>query len=65
MILRELSELAGVSGDEGRVHNRIWEAVRDVVDGAKVDAMGNLITWKSWTSPARGSWWRPTWMKSG
>src|SRR5690606_15482222 len=46
MILRELSELPGVSGDEGRVRERIWQAVRGVVDGGKVDAMGNLITWK-------------------
>lgn len=51
MILRELSELAGVSGDEGRVRDRIWEAVRDVVDGGKVDAMGNLITWRGADKP--------------
>lgn len=51
MILRELSELAGVSGDEGRVRDRIWEAVRDKVDGGKVDAMGNLITWKGLDKP--------------
>src|SRR5690625_2761154 len=51
MILRELSELAGVSGDEGRVRDRIWEAVRDIVDGGKVDSMGNLITWKGVDKP--------------
>lgn len=51
MILAELSELAGVSGDEGRVRERIWEAVRDVVDGGQVDAMGNLITWKGVDKP--------------
>src|SRR5690606_33496741 len=51
MILRELSELPGVSGDEGRVRERIWQAVRGVVDGGKVDAMGNLITWKGLDKP--------------
>lgn len=51
MILRELSELPGVSGDEGLVRERIWQAVRDVVDGGKVDPMGNLITWKGVDKP--------------
>jgi len=51
MILRELSQLSGVSGDEGRVRRHIWEAVRDKVDGGKVDAMGNLITWKGLDKP--------------
>lgn len=51
MILRELSELPGVSGDEGLVRDRIWEEVRDFVDGGKVDAMGNLITWKGLDKP--------------
>ena len=51
MILRELSELPGVSGDEGLVRERIWQAVRDMVDGGKVDPMGNLITWKGVDKP--------------
>lgn len=46
MILSELSEIAGVSGDESRVRERIWAEVKDHVDGGRVDAMGNLITWK-------------------
>jgi len=51
MILRELSEIPGVSGDEARVRARIWEAVRDRVDGGRVDPMGNLITWKGANRP--------------
>ncbi|HLT58457.1 MAG TPA: M42 family metallopeptidase [Limnochordales bacterium] len=51
MILRELSELPGVSGDEHRVRARLWEAVRDRVDGGRVDALGNLITWKGADRP--------------
>lgn len=49
--LRQLSELAGVSGDEGVVRDYIWNAVRDHVDGGRVDAMGNLITWKGLDKP--------------
>lgn len=51
MLLRELSTIAGVSGDEGRVRDFIWEAVKDRVDGGRVDAMGNLITWKGKDKP--------------
>lgn len=51
MILRELSEIAGVSGDEARVRERIWEAVKHHVDGGRVDALGNLITWKGADKP--------------
>lgn len=51
MLLRELSEIAGVSGDEGRVREFIWEAIKDHVDGGRVDAMGNLITWKGKDKP--------------
>src|SRR5690606_6946882 len=53
MILRELSEIPGVSGDEHRVRERIWQAVRDRVDGGRVDALGNLITWKGAGKPGR------------
>lgn len=51
MILRELSEIPGVSGDEHRVRERIWQAVRDRVDGGRVDSLGNLITWKGAGKP--------------
>lgn len=51
MLLRELSEIAGVSGDEGRVRDRIWQEIKDDVDGGRVDAMGNLITWKGLDKP--------------
>lgn len=51
MSLRELSEIAGVSGDEGRVREYIWEAVKHHVDGGRVDPMGNLITWKGLDKP--------------
>jgi len=51
MILRELSQIPGVSGDEHRVRERLWQAVRDRVDGGRVDPMGNLITWKGVDKP--------------
>ncbi len=46
MLLKELSEARGVSGNEGPVRDIILEAVRDLVDEHRVDAMGNLICLK-------------------
>ena len=46
MILRELSEAHGVSGDEGDIRSIVLDAVRDHVDEIEVDALGNLLTVK-------------------
>lgn len=43
MLLKELSEARGVSGNEQAVREIILEAVRELVDEHRVDALGNLI----------------------
>jgi len=43
VLLKELSEARGVSGNEGPVRDIILEAVKDLVDEHRTDAMGNLI----------------------
>jgi endoglucanase len=49
MILRELSEAVGVSGNEDDVRAILIDAVRDHVDRFQVDALGNLLTVKQGT----------------
>ncbi len=46
MILKQLAEAIGVSGDEAPVRAVVLEAVRDHVDEVKVDAMGNVLALK-------------------
>ncbi len=46
MILRELSDAIGVSGNEDDVRGLIVDAVRDHVDQLEVDAMGNVLALK-------------------
>jgi len=46
VLLKELSEARGVSGNEGPVREIILEAVKDLVDEHRTDAMGNLICLK-------------------
>jgi putative aminopeptidase FrvX len=55
MLLKKLSEAHGVSGREEDVRSIILEEIRDRVDAARVDAMGNLIARKkgSGESPLR------------
>jgi endoglucanase len=53
MILRELSEAFGVSGNEDDVRAVVLEAVRDHVDEYRVDALGNLLTIKRGTGQDR------------
>jgi endoglucanase len=53
MILRELSEAFGVSGDEGDVRAVVLDAVREHVDEVKVDAMGNVLAFKRGTGRQR------------
>jgi putative aminopeptidase FrvX len=45
-LLQELSEAVGVSGREDAVRQIIYEAVQPHVDEVRVDAMGNMITFK-------------------
>jgi putative aminopeptidase FrvX len=45
-ILKKLTSLDGVSGDEDRVREYIISQIKDYVDHYFVDTMGNLITFK-------------------
>jgi putative aminopeptidase FrvX len=49
MILKSLSEAVGVSGNEGGVRAVILDAVRELADEVKVDAMGNVLAVKRGT----------------
>ncbi len=49
MILKDLSEAIGVSGDEGDVRAIILDAIRDHVDEVRVDNMGNVLALKRGT----------------
>jgi len=53
MILKELSEAIGVSGDEGGVRTVVLDAVREHVDEVKVDTMGNVLAFKRGTGRQR------------
>ncbi|HET91067.1 MAG TPA: M42 family peptidase [Chloroflexi bacterium] len=53
MILKELSEAIGVSGDEGAVRAVVLDAIREHVDEIDVDALGNLIALKRGTGRQR------------
>lgn len=53
MLLKELSEARGVSGNEGAVREVIQEAVRDLVDACRTDALGNLICLKRASEPSQ------------
>ena len=46
MILRELSEACGVSGNEDAVRAVVLDAIRDHVDDIKIDSLGNVLTVK-------------------
>ncbi len=46
MILRQLSDAFGVSGNEDDVRSVVLGAVRDHVDEVQIDAMGNVLTVK-------------------
>ena len=53
MILKELSEAFGVSGNEDDVRAIVLDAVREHVDGVKVDALGNVLAFKRGTGRQR------------
>lgn len=46
MLLKELSEARGVSGNEGKVREIIREHIETYVDQISVDSIGNLIAFK-------------------
>ena len=50
MLLKELTQLNGVSGDEGRVADFIISHIRPYADDITVDTMGNVIAFKKGTS---------------
>jgi putative aminopeptidase FrvX len=54
MILRELSEAVGVSGNEEDVRTILIDAVREHVDEVRVDAMGNVLAFKRGTARPSG-----------
>lgn len=46
MLLKELTDLNGISGNEDAVRNFIKDEIKDYVDEIKVDRLGNLIAIK-------------------
>ena len=46
MLLKELTQLNGVSGDEGRVADFIVSHIRPFADDITIDSMGNVIAFK-------------------
>ena len=54
MIIEQLSNARGVSGNEGDIRKLIHETVRSSVDECRVDALGNLICLKKGTDPKDG-----------
>lgn len=55
MLLKELSQAIGVSGDEGAVRDLIAEAIRPHVSQLEVDSIGNLTAFQAGTG---GQAWR-------
>lgn len=53
MLIKELTELNGVSGDETAVRNFIKEKIEPYADEITVDSMGNLIALKRGSSAKR------------
>ena len=60
MTLKDLSEAAGVSGDEGDVRAVLLDAVQEHVDEVRVDTMGNVLAFKRGTARLSGSAERST-----
>jgi len=53
MILRQLSEAVGVSGNEERVRAVVLDAIREHADAVTVDALGNVLAFKQGTGRQR------------
>lgn len=49
MLLKKLTEAAGVSGNEKEVRNIIIKEIKNYVDDLKVDRLGNIIAFKKGT----------------
>ena len=47
MLLRKLSELNSVSGNESQIRNFIIEEIKHHVDSIKIDKIGNIIAYKA------------------
>lgn len=52
MVLKELTALRGVSGDEGAVRNYILERASALADRVEVDRLGNVLAFKKGTAEA-------------
>jgi len=52
-LLSDLSNAVAVSGDEGAVRQIVLEAIKDLVDDVKVDALGNVLAVKKGTGRER------------
>jgi endoglucanase len=46
MLLKELSEVSGISGDESKVAEIVGRELLGIVDSVEIDTMGNLIATK-------------------
>ena len=53
MLLKELTNLSGVSGDEGQVRDFIISQISPYADEIKVDSIGNLVALKKGNSDKR------------
>ncbi|MDX9917674.1 MAG: M42 family metallopeptidase [Gudongella sp.] len=54
MLLKRLTEAAGVSGNEKEVRDIIIEEIKPFADSIRVDRIGNIIAYKSGNRPASG-----------
>jgi len=57
VLLKDLSEARGVSGDEGAVREVLLKAVEGLVDEQRVDALGNLICLRKARRPIEEGRW--------
>ena len=46
MLLSDLTQLYGVSGDETNVREFIYDKIKSKCDDIKIDSMGNMIAFK-------------------
>ena len=65
MILKELSEAIGISGDEGAVRKIILKAIEGHAEDIHIDALGNITARKAGSDGEERpeSCWRRTWMR--
>lgn len=53
MLLKELTEAAGVSGNEKEVRDLICQEIKDYVDDLTIDKLGNIIAYKKGKSNSK------------